>query len=817
MPDNATNKTITWSSTAPEIASVDENGVVTAISVGHATITAKIGFFSQNCIVHVKKKVIPVSSVTLNSAELSMYEGDTGFLVATVLPDDATYPTVSWSSSNRGVVSVDSNGRLTAQSEGTADITASAGECSATCRITVIKRFIPVEKVTLNKSALTLIEGNEYSLKATISPYNASEQSIQWSSSNSDIALVSVDGRVSALSIGTATITATSGECSAECQVTVEPLIIPVSRVTLNYTSRTVAPGDAVYLEATVSPDDATYPTVSWSSSNSDVASVDENGVVFALKPGSAIITASAGDYKAKCTIIVTSIPVSSVSLNTYSLVMAVGYEVSLQASVTPENATYNHVTWTSSDTSIATVNQIGTVTAVSKGDVVITAAAESKAARCTIKVSELGLTLTPSRLSIAVGEHQVISASITPDSASGTPIAWTSSNENVATVDQNGTITGVGEGDAVITAQTGSTQAFCDVSVIIPVTSVTLNKENLTLTEGESEYLTCTVVPDNATHRNVVWTSSNKRIVSVNSDGLVTANRPGKAEIIATAGGESASCPVEVLAKVIPVTAVNISKSSAVLVEGNYLFLYAYVSPSNATDKTVTWTSSDTSVATVAQNGRVMALAPGDVVITAQSGDVSATCSIRVRPSYIPVETITLNKTSIELTETFFERLSATITPDDATDQTMTWSSSNPEVASVDQNGIVRALKEGSATITVVAGEASAQCSVLVNKLIIPIAGLSLNKDNLKLVEGKKEQLIVSVEPANATYQELFWSSSNSEIAVVNSSGEVTAIKKGSAVITVSSADGISASCLVVVVQTADGDNETIGEVIWK
>ena len=165
----------------------------------------------------------------------------------------------------------------------------------------------------------------------------------------------------------------------------------------------------------------------------------------------------------------------------------------------------------------------------------------------------------------------------------------------------------------------------------VVSVSSVSLNKTTLTLTEGESEVLNATVKPDNATDKTVAWSSSDASVAKV-ENGKVTAVKAGTATISAKAGDKSATCTVTVNKKVVAVTSVTLNKTELTLTEGEAETLTATVKPDDATDKTVTWTTSDASIATVDANGKVTAVKAGTATITAKAGDQSATCMVTVK-----------------------------------------------------------------------------------------------------------------------------------------------------------------------------------------
>lgn len=189
-----------------------------------ASVTIKCGSMNKTFTVEQAAKPVAsvaVTEVTLSKKELTLKEGDSETLVATVKPDDATDKTVTWSSSDASIATVDNNGKVTAVKEGFATITAKAGEKSATCSVTVNKEVIDVTEVTLNKTELTLKEGDSETLIATVKPDNASNKTVTWKSSDESIATVDTSGKVSAIKTGVATVSAQAGSLTATCTVVV--------------------------------------------------------------------------------------------------------------------------------------------------------------------------------------------------------------------------------------------------------------------------------------------------------------------------------------------------------------------------------------------------------------------------------------------------------------------------------------------------------------------------------------------------------------------------------------------------------------------
>ena len=267
--------------------------------------------------------------------------------------------------------------------------------------------------------------------------------------------------------------------------------------------------------------------------------------------------------------------------------------------------------------------------------------------------------------------------------------------------------------------------KAFTDneTTTTVDVEKVSLNKSATTLTEGESETLTATITPSNATgDKTVKWSSSNAEVAAVDSNGKVTAKKAGTAVITATSSNrKTASCTVTVKQKEIAITGVSLNKSTTSLTEGESETLTATITPSNATgDKTVKWSSSNAEVAAVDSNGKVTAKKAGTAVITATSSNrKTASCTVTVKQKEIAITGVSLNKSTTSLTEGESETLTATITPSNATgDKTVKWSSSNAEVAAVDSNGKVTAKKAGTAVITATSSNRkTASCTVTVKQ----------------------------------------------------------------------------------------------------
>lgn len=279
-PENATDKSVVWESGNESVATVSQEGLVTAVGEGKATITVKTndGGFSASCEVTVKKKVIAVTGVKLSAASMTLREGDKGTLTATVEPANATNKNVEWWTSDLDVVSVTSttggsNGYVEARGAGKATVTVKTedGEFSASCEITVEKKEVPVTGIALEQSSLLLPVGNTYTLRAHVQPSNATDQDIKWGSSNGGVATVDQTGKVTAVAAGTVDILATLAGKFARCTVQVDNV-----KLSMKNSSYMILPrSKPINIESNIDANfELDYSKLSFSYSDPEVATI---------------------------------------------------------------------------------------------------------------------------------------------------------------------------------------------------------------------------------------------------------------------------------------------------------------------------------------------------------------------------------------------------------------------------------------------------------------------------------------------------------------------------------------------------------------
>ena len=374
---------------------------------------------------------------------------------------------------------------------------------------------------------------------------------------------------------------------------------------------------------------------------------------------------------------------------------------------------------------------------------------------------------------------------------------------------------------DIILTDKSGKETEQAEVYgmlMLIPlvVEAISLNKKEVSIEKGGTETLVATVMPEDATNKHLVWSSSDTQVAAVDNDGTVTALKGGTATVTVALDGNPelhATCLVTVIANA---ESVSLNKTELSIEKGKTESLIATVMPEDATNKHLVWSSSDTQVAAVDNDGTVTALKGGTATVTVAldgNPELHATCLVTVIAN---AESVSLNKTELSIEKGKTESLIATVMPEDATNKHLVWSSSDTQVAAVDNDGTVTALKGGTATVTVALDgnpELHATCLVTV---IANAESVSLNKTELSIEKGKTESLIATVMPEDATNKHLVWSSSDTQVAAVDNDGTVTALKGGTATVTVA-LDGnpeLHATCLVTVNDPTGIENNVLSEI---
>ncbi len=518
--------------------------------------------------------------------------------------------------------------------------------------------------LSLNHKQLNLTVGDSIKLIPTV--VGAEDTYLKFSSSLPSVAEVDSEGRVTAIAAGSTVITCTTkdGKLSDFCTVIVSdeggevvnpPIITPI--LTLDKTALTLGIGKTHQLVPTLILPEGADTTLRYSSNNPVIATVDENGLVTAVAPGTAsiIVKTADGTLQKTCVVTVNGNGGRHVTLDFTSAVMMVGATKKL-------TATYNTAIsgdeltlyYSSSLPSVASVDRDGVITAKGIGIAVITVTNFNGTAdaTCTITVKEApkaDLRLDKTELDLMVGDTYTLTPTYTPVfDTDSKKLTFTSSLEAVVSVDQNGKITAKGVGSGVITVSNtdGTAKATCRVNVTeAPKASLTLDVERLSLDEGATRTLKATYVPARETDsKELIYTTSNSAIAKIDQTGKITAVSAGQATITVTnkEGTVSASCKVDVIANSGIEASLTLDIYTLSLVVGESKTIHTSYTPSSSADtKVLKFSSSDTSVATVDQNGKIVAKAAGTATITVtnQSESIKAECKVTIKPAPVKPE----------------------------------------------------------------------------------------------------------------------------------------------------------------------------------
>ena len=572
---SSNKKPVSWTSSDPTIASVDSNGTIKTLKNGTVKISASANGGKATCTITVKEP-IQISATTS-----SFYRGKTTTLKA--IPAYST--TITWMSSNPLIATVSSNGVVTGKKAGTVTITAKAFGKSVAKTIKVVE---PSLKVT---GSTSLYRGKTTTLKATTS-YSTK---VTWTSSKPSIATVSSNGVVTGKKAGTVTITAKAfGKSVTKTIKVVEPSL-KVTGSTSLYRGKTTT------LKATTS-----YSTkVTWTSSKPSIATVSSNGVVTGKKAGTVTITAKAFGKS-----VTKSIKVVEPSLKvTGSTSLYRGKTTTLKATTSYSTK----VTWKSSKPSIATVSSSGVVTGKKAGTVYIYANAYGKSVKYKLTIKEPALKLNKSSSSIYKGKTTTLKAT----TSYRTKVTWKSSNSSIATVSSTGVVTGKKAGTVYIYANAYGKSVKCKVTVKNP--TITLNKSKATAYAGKSYTLKATT----SYRTKISWKSSNTKIATVDSKGMVKLKKAGKVTISATAFGKKVNCVLTVKNPTL-----KVSKASVSIYRKKSYTVKAIAVPGGK----VSWSSSNKAIATVSSSGKITGMKKGTAYVYAKIHGLKKTIKVIVK-----------------------------------------------------------------------------------------------------------------------------------------------------------------------------------------
>ncbi len=837
------SSTFSWSTT-------DESETYISISSSgqYATVTAKketqsdspvvvsLSWTNEEGVTRVASCKIFVNTsattITLDQTEIEMEVGSITYLDSGLSGDQ----NLTWISSNTDIVKVEpqkgnTSAKLTAGDvTGTTTVTVlnKDNDAYATCKVTVTAAITDISIDKGEQYDTVLSEGFVF-LKAIYEPKNATNTELKWSSSDKSVATVDENGVVTLLKEDTVWISVepvfNPKNIVARCCINIKEN--PVTEIKTDVSELDMIAGDQYTVNTEIVPEDATNPTLVWASDNENIAKV-EGGVITAIAPGDANITVANGTVFKIIKVHVRA-RLLSIEFEQTEYTIKEGDTAKLNVIFNPAENVNTNLTWTTTNEEAVSVDKDGNITGVKAGEMaMITCIAEDLgvegAISCIVKVIEADviaedMQLDPVEGIVYVGGTLQMNAVFSPATTTNQEIIWASSDESLATIDSAGVITGVAEGDVIITAVYNKTKdgvpivRNANIKVVkapVPVEGITFNPAEFELFIGATYTLNPIFAPENATNRSVTFQCTDPSVATVDEKGVVTGIASGSAVIICRTvdGGHIASATV----KVIQGVSLELNPSVREIALGKTFKIKAKVLP-EVSDKTMTWESSNPKIATVTQKGKVRGVKKGKCTITCTlvKYNVKATCKVTVATLRT---TIKLSQVKIRMGKGETYKLKAIVWSNNSTTPKVKWNTSKWKIASVNQKGKVKAKKLGYATITATTKDkikAKAKCKV---RVIRRAKGLRIEPNYAVCYIGGTANLTAVVKPSNASIKSVKWKSSDPNIAKIED-GTVRGLAEGTVTITATTKDGSnkSATCLLKVMEEIPASSVVVAQ----
>ena len=616
-------------------------------------------------------------SISLTPPSLTLAKQTSGQFIATGTYANNTTSdvteSVTWSSSDETMATVDKPGHVNGKGSGKVIIKASSGDIAGETTVTITEATLV--SITLTPADPSIAKGTtrQFTAMGTFSDTTTQDltATAQWSSSNTAAATVNTAGLATSVAAGTTTISATSGSISGSTSLTVTPATL--ESIAITPTNPSIAKGTGKQFAATGIFSDATTQdltaSVTWSSSSTDVATINNaanvKGLAASVAAGSTTITATFGSISGSTSLTVTAATLVSIAITPADPGIAKGTAKQFTATGTySDNSTQNLTNmaiWTSSATGVATISNAagsqGLATSIAAGSTTITATSAGISASTSLTVTAatlVSLAITPVNSSMAKGTNKQFTATgtysdTTTQNLTAT-VTWTSSTTGVATISNaagsQGSATSVAAGSTTIMATSGSISSSTTLTVTsATLVSIAITPANPSIVKGTGKQFTATGTYSDTTTQNltgtVTWTSSTTGVATISnaagSQGLATSVAAGSTTITATSGSISGSTTLSVTAAVlVSLTVTPASQSISVGATQQFTATGTYSdSSTQILTTTVTWNSSTTGIAAISNasgsNGLATAGAAGTTTITATSGNISATATLSV------------------------------------------------------------------------------------------------------------------------------------------------------------------------------------------
>jgi len=795
------DRPLAWTSSDPDIAVVSGEGQVMVLRSGPACITATADGVSGE--LHLAVSPVRVDTVVVLPSQLALAVGEEGHLRTLLFSREGKElegREVTWSSSDPQVARPSADGTVSGLRLGRAVITATSEGRAGT--VTVEVHPVPVAAVDLAPGVLTLEVGDVSGFQCLLRDARGDvleERAVTWAADDPSLVDLSATGRVVGLRPGKTTITAECGGVSGRAALIVTPEKVASLRISPETVE--MMEGDSVHLAAvplSARGRELSGRSILWESGGAEVAEVEEGGLLWGIRPGSAILTARCEGKEASARVTVTLAPVLALDLLPATVSLAQGDSIRLHAIPRGrEGRELGHrpVSWSSSRGSVVEVDEEGLVRAVEEGEATVAAQCQGLEASARVAVLPApvaSVELPEPSITLGMGESRTLVPVLKGRDGrvlKERPMAWSSSRPEVLRVGPDGGLTALAEGAAVVTVEVDGVSRTLSVTVSPePVDVLQISPPVLDLEEGEEVQLAaspCGKAGRVLSGRSLAWRSEDPSIASVSEGGSLLARSPGAVRVTVSCEGKASSAEVTVRPAV--VGSVEVTPEQASLPVGGVGAFSGVVRSEKGRvilGRTLSWSSSDSEVAQVSDEGRVRPLGTGTAIITASCEGLRASATLSVVPE--GVASLRLGPAPATLATGDVLELRCRVvgtTGRELPDRKVRWTSSAPEVASATASGKVRALSPGDVSITAACEGREAALALKVTPP--PVASVRIFPDGPSLFPGESVTLRVSLEDERGRElagRTVSWSSSNPKVARVDDNGRLEAVDSGTA-----------------------------------
>jgi uncharacterized protein YjdB len=846
QPIHANNRNILWSVDNKNIATIDQNGLLTAKQNGTVRVVATStdgGRVSGYETVQISGQTVFVNGLTVQGSNLINSPNGTISFFALVSPFNADIQTVTWAVDSPQIAEISSNGVLQAHKNGSVRVRAKSIDGSnieTTTIINITNQFIAVDSVRVSGVTGNFIYTNKGMLQmnAFLFPNNANNRNFHWEVDSPHIAEIRPNGQLFAKINGIVNVRAVSQDNSNKIGVVpvqISNQIIKTQMLQIHTVSGSTLINTAfggLQLIPVFIPQNTSNQNIIWVVNNPNLADISNTGMLFAKQNGTVTVTAISQDGSGQIATINIIISGQLTLMNSLQIQgvsnISIPYGTAqLSLLYSPANATQPNVVYICDRPNIAVVSPQGLVQALGNGTATITAIAQDGSGLSTSfsifinnqQVLISTLTLQSGRSTFLINQDRdtlQLYSVFSPSATSPPAFFWKSSNPQIATVSNNGLVSAVANGNVTISSHSQDGSGLIGRAVLtISNQNIPIQNINITTQAAQNAInnpfgelqLWANVTPANASNNRIVWSVDSPQIAYINPQGILIAKKNGIVNVRAQSADGSEvfdTANFYISNQWVEVEQIEINASrNFININADTLRLFANISPNNPTNGNFIWFSNQTNIATIAQNGVLTAQNNGIVEVIAISqdfSDISDTFLVTITNQNIAAVSLSVVSQSGNYTiNTPYgnEQLLAIFSPISATSPSIFWTVNNPSIATINSNGLLTALSDGIVVVTARAYDentALATTTFNISNQNTAISNLQLSSSTSSQTISSPSgtlQLVANIIPSIATNQNLLFKSLSANIAQVTQTGQVFAYANGVAQIVAYTQDG--------------------------